>query len=67
MNSKEKTELFLSIIQANKGIIYKVANTYCKDMEDRKDLVQEISIQLWKSFDNYSSQYKYSTGCIGLR
>ncbi|MND37875.1 RNA polymerase sigma factor [Solitalea canadensis] len=61
MNSKEKTELFLSIIQANKGIIYKVANTYCKDMEDRKDLVQEISIQLWKSFDNYSSQYKYST------
>ncbi|MEO6720840.1 MAG: RNA polymerase sigma factor [Ferruginibacter sp.] len=61
MNSTAKTELFLSFIQANKGIIYKVANSYCKNIEDRKDLVQEIIVQLWKSFDNYSDEYKYST------
>ena len=29
--------------------------------EDRKDLEQEIIIQLWNSFDNYNSEYKYST------
>lgn len=61
MNTTEKTEQFLAVIQANKGIIYKVANSYCQNAEDRKDLVQEITIQLWKSFDNYLSQYKLST------
>lgn len=56
-----RTEIFLSVIQTHKGILYKVANSYCHDPEDRKDLIQEITVQLWKSFDNYSDQYKYST------
>ncbi|RRA98764.1 RNA polymerase sigma factor [Larkinella rosea] len=61
MDSTAKSELFLSVIQANKGIIYKVAHSYCADAEDRKDLVQEITVQLWKSFDRYSDAYQYST------
>ena len=61
MNLINKTVQFLAFVDANKGIIYKIANSYCKDGEDRKDLVQEIIIQLWKSFDNYNEQYRYST------
>jgi RNA polymerase sigma factor (sigma-70 family) len=61
MHSTDKSDIFLSVVQTNKGIIYKVANSYCNNAEDRKDLVQEIIVQLWKSFDNYSNQYKYST------
>ena len=61
MNSSETKDLFLAVIEANKGIIYKIANSYCKNPEDRKDLVQEIVSQLWKSFENYSDHYKYST------
>lgn len=61
MNTTEKSDRFLSVIETQKGIIYKIANSYCKDPEDRKDLFQEIITQLWKSFDNYSEQYKYST------
>jgi RNA polymerase sigma factor (sigma-70 family) len=61
MSKIEKSDRFLSTIEINKGIIYKITNSYCKDPEDRKDLVQEIISQLWKSFDNYSDQYKYST------
>ncbi len=61
MNSTDKSSRFLSVIEANKGILYKVANSYCKDSEDRKDLVQEIIVQLWKSFEDYNDQYKYST------
>jgi RNA polymerase sigma factor (sigma-70 family) len=61
MNSNEKTDLFLSVIQSNKGIVYKIANSYCINPEDRKDLIQEIIVQLWKSFDRYNVQYKYST------
>ncbi|MEO5685120.1 MAG: sigma-70 family RNA polymerase sigma factor [Chitinophagaceae bacterium] len=61
MNTSGQPDLFLDVIQANKGIIYKVANAYCFHAEDRKDLVQEIIIQLWKSFHNYTDAYKYST------
>jgi len=60
-STAEKSDRFISVIQANKGIIYKIANSYCKNDEDRKDLVQEIILQLWKAFDTYSEQYRYST------
>jgi RNA polymerase sigma factor (sigma-70 family) len=61
MKTTEASALFLSVIEAHKGILYKVANAYCKDAEDRKDLVQEIIVQLWKSFERYNDQYRYST------
>mgnify|MGYP000928656366 CR=1 FL=1 len=61
MNSSETKDLFLAVIEANKGIIFKIANSYCKNAEDRKDLFQEIVSQLWRSFGNYSNHYKYST------
>ena len=57
----DKSDLFLSVIEINKGIIYKVANLYCKDTEDRKDLVQEIVLKLWKSYDSYDEQFMHST------
>jgi len=57
----EQSTIFLSIIEQNKGIIYKVANAYCANAEDRKDLIQEIIVQLWRSFHRYNDQYKYST------
>lgn len=61
MNAAETKDIFLYVIEANKGIIYKIANSYCNDPEDRKDLFQEIVSQLWKAFGNYSSKNKYST------
>ena len=54
-------EQFLNILESNKLIIFKVCNMYCKDSEDQKDLVQEVIIQLWKSFPKYDEQYKLST------
>ena len=61
MDKIDKSDIFLSVVQTNKGIIYKVVNSYCQNIEDRKDLVQEIIIQLWKSFDNYDDNFKHST------
>ena len=54
-------DAFEKLIENNKGIIYKVANSYCRDTEDRKDLVQEIVIQLWKAFGKYDDRFKAST------
>lgn len=57
----EREKIFLSILESHKGIIYKVANTYCYDKSDRDDLIQEITLQIWKSIENYNKQYKWST------
>lgn len=61
MDKSDKTEQFLSLIESNKGIIYKVANSYCSDTENRKDLIQEIIIQLWLSLEKYDSRFRIST------
>ncbi len=60
MKANKKDE-FIATIDTHKKIIYKVVNSYCKNKEDRKDLEQEIIIQLWNSFGKYNSKYKYST------
>ena len=52
---------FIQIIKDNKWVLYKVITIYCKNSEDRKDLEQEIVIQLWKSFKSYNPDYKIST------
>ncbi len=59
MNHREKQ--FLSVLDDHKGIIYKVANTYCQDLSERDDLIQEISLQVWLSLENFNEQYKWST------
>jgi RNA polymerase sigma factor (sigma-70 family) len=61
MDLKRDAQTFLSVIESNKGIIYKVANSYCWDEENRKDLIQEIIVQLWLAFDKYDKNYKLST------
>jgi len=56
-----KKDTFITTIDSHKKIIYKIVNSYCQNKEDRKDLEQEIIIQLWNSFDKYNAEYKYST------
>lgn len=58
LNKKEK---FIVTLDDHKKIIYKIVNSYCPNREDRKDLEQEIIIQLWNSFDKYNAEFKYST------
>jgi RNA polymerase sigma-70 factor (ECF subfamily) len=48
-------------LERHKGIIYKVANTYCYDAADREDLMQEIILQVWLSLDRFNDDYKWST------
>lgn len=57
----DKKKQFISTLDAHKKIIYKIVNSYCPNKENRKDLEQEIIIQLWNTFDRYDPQYKYST------
>ena len=56
----EKKE-FIELISANKNLIYKVCNSYCFNYEDRKDLEQEILLQIWKSLKNFDGRVKITT------
>ena len=52
---------FLTLIEANKRIIFKICNSYCRNADDREDLAQEIIYQLWKSWSSFNTDYKLST------
>lgn len=52
---------FLALLNEHKRILYKVANAYCKNPENRLDLIQEIVIQLWRSYGQYDSRSQFST------
>src|SRR5262249_16055559 len=52
---------FSTLLEENKGIIYRIANSYCRKGEDRKDLIQAITLQLWRSQSRYDARFKLST------
>lgn len=54
-------ETFEEILNKNKGIIFRVVNYYCKDADDKKDLEQEILIQIWLSHKKYNEAFAWST------
>jgi RNA polymerase sigma factor (sigma-70 family) len=54
-------ERFLRLLDEHKRILYKVASVYCAQAEDRRDLVQEMVIHLWRSFPRYQEQFTFST------
>ncbi len=56
-----KEQEFIKLIKENKGIIFKICNSYCADKDDRDDLAQEIIYNLWKSFHSFKHDFKFST------
>jgi RNA polymerase sigma factor (sigma-70 family) len=52
---------FLAQLDAHRPILYKVANAYCRERDDRPDLIQEIVIQLWQSYGRYDERLPFST------
>ncbi len=60
-HSKQAEQEFLELLERNKKLIFKIANVYGKNEEEIKDLVQEITLQLWKSFSEYNPKYAIST------
>lgn len=52
---------FIKQVTSAQGIVHKVCAVYCADPELRKDLFQEILIQLWKSYPSFRSDAKFST------
>jgi RNA polymerase sigma factor (sigma-70 family) len=54
-------EKFISVIKENQNLIFKICYSYCPNAENRKDLQQEILMQLWNSFSKFDGRVKIST------
>lgn len=52
---------FVNKVTESQGIVHKVCGMYCDNEEDRKDLFQEILIQLWKSYPSFRGDAKFSS------
>lgn len=61
MNKQEQQLFFQEIIERHKGILFKVARVYCRNDNDRQDLIQEMMIQIWQSVHKYNRQFQIST------
>ena len=54
-------EKFISVVKENQNLIFKICYSYCSNSENRKDLQQEILLQLWNSFSKFDGRVKIST------
>jgi len=61
MAAADRDAQFGELLERHRGIVFKVANTYCRDPHDRADLAQEIATQLWRSFRRYDGARTFST------
>lgn len=52
---------FSELLERHRGIVLKVAYSYCAHPEDRADLAQEIATQLWRAFPGYDAERSFST------
>ena len=56
-----KKETFTAAIKENEAILFKIASVYTNTIDDKNDLVQEIIYQLWKSYDSFNHNARFST------
>lgn len=54
-------EAFGTLLQQHRGIVFKVANSYAWQADDRDDLAQEIATQLWHAWPRYDPARSFST------
>ncbi len=55
------TEAFVAHLEKHQRILFKVAYMYCRDRDDRQDLVQEMLIQVWRSYARFDERVQFST------
>ena len=58
---ESQRERFGALLEQHRKIVFKVANSYARLAEDRADLAQEISAQLWRAFSGYDESRSFST------
>jgi RNA polymerase sigma factor (sigma-70 family) len=58
---ENKATRFMQLIEEHKGMLFKICRIYQDDKANRDDLMQEIVLQLWHTFDSFLGKSKFST------
>jgi RNA polymerase sigma-70 factor (ECF subfamily) len=56
MRGREQQRAFETLLREHQRIVLKVVSVYARDPEDRRDLTQEICVQLWRSFPSFDEK-----------
>lgn len=56
-----REEAFVNLIKEHEGVIFKITTIYTNHPSEQQDLYQEIVYQLWKGFDSFRNEAKFST------
>lgn len=59
--TQNSEQQFVEMMAKSQGILHKVSAMYCRDPDDKKDLFQEILLQLWKAYPSFRQESKIST------
>lgn len=60
MSARPSDDAFLAELRQHKAILYKVANAYCNRREDRGDLIQDITMELWRAWPRFDRAQAFS-------
>jgi RNA polymerase sigma-70 factor (ECF subfamily) len=52
---------FVRRLDEHRGILFKVADAYCRNRADREDLAQNIVVQLWRAYKRFDDRKTFST------
>lgn len=61
MHAAGRARRFEALLERHRGILFKVAGTYCREPGEREDLMQDIAAQLWRAFPGYDDTRAFST------
>ncbi len=58
---KDQEKTFLTALEKNQQKLFRVCSVYGKDLEDTKDLFQEVLINIWKSMSSFKGDSSLET------
>ncbi|MDX1905644.1 MAG: sigma-70 family RNA polymerase sigma factor [Bacteroidia bacterium] len=61
MSDLQESQAFTAMIIAHQALIHKVCGIYTEHPEDRRDLFQDIVLQLWRARESWRGEAKLST------
>jgi len=62
MRGDHDQQCFEALLHKHRGVVFKIAGAYARNVHDRDDLAQEIAIQLWRSFGRFDgARAKFTT------
>jgi RNA polymerase sigma-70 factor, ECF subfamily len=54
-------EVFVLLVREHEPLLHKVCHLYCRNEEERRDLLQEMLLQVWRSLPGFEERAKPAT------